>query len=392
MSEAKTPFWRLFFAVSAASMIGYMSNNSLPIMVGGVMDGLHLSEQEVGTLFSIQMGSVAAGAMLLSPWVARVSRASSSLTGAVIAALGYLFAAFSHSSVGLAAALVLSGVGSGLVLASGSAAAAVAENPERLFAMAGAAGALFAAVLIASVSFIVGKRGYTGGFALLAAICIVVMAPLIWLPRAPAQEGGEKLASIKFGWAALFTAGSVLLFWFADQSLWAFSERIGVKTGLTVETVGTVLASALLAGLVGGGASSWLGTRAGRIGPLALGLGACAFFRWGVVVGGTSERYIAAQLLWAFTFFFGYPYLMGTAARLDRAGRWTAVAGAMSMVGTALGPWTAGAVVERWQYPALGWMVLGLSLVSLALVLPVVLHLDRVDAIMPSAAAAAADS
>ena len=40
------------------------------------------------------------------------------------------------------------------------------------------------------------------------------------------------------------------------------------------------------------------------------------------------------------------PYLLGLSASLDRQGRWTAAAGAASMLGAALGPALAGTALE----------------------------------------------
>jgi hypothetical protein len=80
---------------------------------------------------------------------------------------------------------------------------------------------------------------------------------------------------------------------------------------------------------------------------------------------------------WGLTFFFLIPFLMGTAAALDRSGRWTVAAGSTMLFAAALGPYAAGEVISRWGYPGLEGLVLAGGVLSFALALPAVLALRR---------------
>lgn len=374
----------LFVSVSAAGAIGYMGNNALPIMFGSLMDGRKLGEEKTGVLMSLELISVALGSFALALWVGRLSRSAAAIFGAVLGLAGCLLAAWVEPFWLLVACRMMAGFGAGLVLASGNAAAASAENPDRLYALVGVVGAAFAAIIIATLSGVVNVWSYRGGYVVLAAIYLLSIPFLARLPHVPIVDS-VSISAHPPGprWSLLLTVISVFVFWFADQSLWAVSERIGLRTGLSLDQVGMALAGGLLAGLVGGALSSVIGTRFGRVLPLILGLTSVSLCRWGVVVSTSPTLYVILQLAWAASFFFSLPYLMGTAAHLDHSGRWTAVAGAMSMVGTALGPYAAGAIVERWGYGFLAWFVLLFSFGALALILPVVLASDREDAAAP---------
>ena len=91
----------------------------------------------------------------------------------------------------------------------------------------------------------------------------------------------------------------------------------------------------------------------------------------------TPTAYVGLVLGWSGCFFFALPYLMGTAAALDREGRWTAAGAGVLIIGIALGPAIAGVLVARFGFPALSWLVAGSCAAGLALVLPVTLELDR---------------
>jgi predicted MFS family arabinose efflux permease len=161
------------------------------------------------------------------------------------------------------------------------------------------------------------------------------------------------------------------------DALWAFGERIGRRAGLDASAIGLVLALASLIVLACGGLASWLGTRAGRIGPLSLGFLVCV--PAAVVLGyaGSPAAWVPSVLLLAAGFFFAQPFMMGTLAALDRHGRVVAAAGAAMTVGAALGPGVGGLLVGSGSYGRLGWFGAACAVLSWALVAAVALHVGR---------------
>jgi hypothetical protein len=164
--------------------------------------------------------------------------------------------------------------------------------------------------------------------------------------------------------------GGVILFGIGQGALWAFTERIGVNVGLSPEAVGIALAATELAGLSGAAFAWWLGTRLGRMGPLLIGIGASAFSTWLLVHTSSVFGYWIILLVWAIAYFFTVPYLIGTAAALDRFGRWSGAALGLSMGGVALGPGAAGFAIASWGYAALGSLVVVSGAAAIVLILP----------------------
>jgi MFS family permease len=84
----------------------------------------------------------------------------------------------------------------------------------------------------------------------------------------------------------------------------------------------------------------------------------------------------AGASIWGFTFFFVFPYLMGTMAALDPRGRWAVAGGAAEVVGLGVGPVVGGVLVTGASYGVLAWFMIAGGLASLALLMPVVRFAD----------------
>ena len=368
---------KLVVAVTAASGVGYLGANVMPVMNSAVMDGTPFDEQGVGLLGSLELTSVAVGTLLVARWIAGISRFKLAMTGAAVAGCGFLMSASSEAFAALAIGRVVTGLGGGIALAAGNAAVAATRDPDRTFALVFLVGGAVAAALISGLPLVIGPWGYPGAFAVLAGVCLVAMPFFGWLPPSPSADETAATSSAAINPAVLLTLGAVLTYSISEQALWAFAAEIGVEAGLDLETVGPVVGATVLAGLLGSALASWLGTRVGRTVPLVAGFTLDAVARWCVTHASTPLEYTAMAILWGLTFFFLLPYLLGTAAALDPGGRWTVVAGAMSMLGYALGPAVGGFTVANWGYSTLAVFVVGCSLAGFALILAVALPLDR---------------
>lgn len=367
----------LLVAVLAATGIGLLGSNTMPILVGALIDGLGMDEGGVGLFASLELGGVALGSLGVAALAARISRRRAGLLGGAIAALGYAAAAAAPSAAPLAAARFVAGLGCGVAMAAGNAAAAAVDEPDRLFARVAFFGGGVAAVMLGLLPLAVGAWGFRGAYLCLAGVCVVALPLQALLPAtAPARVGRRApgLPAPAIGATALVAVG---LFWLSDQALWTFTERIGIRVGLTRQEIGGVLAASTLVGLLGAAAAALLGTLRGRTLPLVLGLAGSLAVRVALANAATPLQYTALQLCWGTIFLFTLPYVAGTTAALDRQGRFAAAAGGVGMAGTAIGPGVAGLLMVSAGPAALGWFLLVASALSLALLTPVSRWLDR---------------
>ncbi|MFQ5477392.1 MAG: MFS transporter [Candidatus Binatia bacterium] len=368
---------RLLVAIVATSSIAFVGTNVMPVLLGSLMDGLHLDAARAGALGSAELIAVALGSFALSSKIATVSRRAVALSGACVVALGYLLSALATGYGLLLASRILVGAGAGTALAASNATVAASERPDELYAKVVICGGTIGALLVASLPVIARPLGFKGAFAVICLLVVLALPLVKTLPRG--VRAGRALGRGRFPQRkrALALLAAILLSATSEAALWAFAQRIGLAAEVEPETVGLVLGLTMLMGLAGAGIAAWLGTRFGRSGPMTLGLLASAVMRWLVVQASTPAEYLLTQVAWGMAFFFTLPYLLGAAAALDSLGRWSAAGGAVSTLGYGLGPGIAGLIVARVGYPALGCFVFTASLAALGLALPAVWAMDR---------------
>jgi predicted MFS family arabinose efflux permease len=360
----------------AAFTVAYTGENALPLLIGSLIDGFGLDAPGAGVLGSLELGGIAASSLLLAPLLDRTSRRRVAIRGALVACAGHALSALAGSYLAFALARLAAGLGEGAAIAAANSAAASARDPDRLFARATVLGGVIAAGFLVALPFALEPWGHPGGFGAILAISLLGLPFLSWLPAIsdPGATARGLPARKLLGFSAL---ASIFLFSVAQAAIWAFSERIGIAVGLSRQEVGLALGATTVAGLAGGLLAALVGTCGGRMALLAAGLGANVGSTWMVAIAGSSELYLAGLLAWSLAFYFALPYLLGTAAALDRRGRWTAAAAGVSAVGVAIGPVSAGLVVGDSSYAALGGFVIACGLGAALLILPAARAADR---------------
>jgi predicted MFS family arabinose efflux permease len=299
------------------------------------------------------------------------------VVGVVTTILGYVLSAAATSHGALLAARLLAGLGEGAVLAAGNAAAASSPNPDLLWAFVVVFGGLAAALLMSTIPLAIARWQQVGGFAVIGVVCLVCLPVMRLLPPAPRRTGSAETHALPRPGLGALALLAILMAQVGESALWAFSERLGLNVQLSAEAVGLVLGGATLAGIAGAAGAAILSTRLGRAGPLAAGIVLSTAARCAVVYATTPEMYIASQLVWGVTYLFILPYFLGTVAALDRLGRWSAAAGAAMSIGVAIGPGVAGSLASNVGYGGLGILMAATGLISLSLIVPVALRLDR---------------
>jgi MFS family permease len=199
--------------------------------------------------------------------------------------------------------------------------------------------------------------------------------------HADAEPAGRTLSG-----GAVFTPGAVMglvgifVYSMAETALWDFGYYLPVEAGVPEELVGAILSSTVLMGLAGGALAVWLGTRVGRLMPIVVGSLVSVAGRWLFIHSSTAEMVFLAGLLWGLGFYFVTPYQIGLLAALDRTGRLAVAAGAAGNFGYAVGPAVAGRLLQSFEADAFLYVVVGGTAISLVLLLPLAIRVDRDDA------------
>ena len=368
----------LLRAAVAATVVGLLGFNTLPLLVGAVIDGLGLDARQAGLLGSAEIGAMAAASLLLAPRVGSISRRRVALVSAVVIAAAHALSTLPSGFAPLLSLRLVAGLGEGCLYATVNAAIASSQDPDRLYARVTVVVALVAAALFVAIPWAIDYAGHRGAFGSLAGVAVLVVPLLLWLPRtATAGAHAEILGGGFLGGPSLAVLSSAFVLSLGEGAIWTFVERIGGHVGLSIEAIGIVLAVTTLVGISGAALAAWLGTRLGRTVPLALGMGAIGLSAMVLGHAATPAAYMAAELAYNTAYLFVAPFLLGTAAAVDAQGRVAAATGGIVLVGGAVGPAVAGSVVAWGSFPPLAWFVLGCCVVSILLILPLTLGMDR---------------
>ena len=346
---------KLLLGIGFGMFLGVLSANSIPVMIGALLDGLAMNEAEVGLLGTVELLAVALAALAATPLAGRVSNGRLAVFGCLLAITAQFLSAAADSLYLLAGLRVIAGAGLGLAYAAAAMAAAATADPDRVLGYGVTAGLLAIVILLPGFAMVVAASGYKGGYAALGVLVILLVPVMGWLDRGTARPTGSDMAPVLPGRSLTGLLLCIALFNVGSGAIWSFSERVGQQAGLTLEEAGFIIAAGAFSGVAGSLSAGWLGDRWGRRRSviLALVLAGLGY----VVLSGATDRvsYIAGINLYWVTYMFLLPLMIGAGAAMDAAGRAaTLAAGAISLT-FALGPACGGLIVTWFSYAAIGW-------------------------------------
>lgn len=358
---------RVLLAVSAGVTVGYLAGNVLPSLLAAYTADFSLSSTAAGAVATAMLLATAIAGAALAVRATRPGRARLARLGALLAALGFLGGAVAPSLVTLSLAAVVAGIGSGVVVASATAAIASTDAPDRTSGIAVLVNTLVVCLLLAGLPLL-GASARAVGFLGLAVLCVLAIPFLAHLPDVPTHAAYGRAPHRLAG---VFLLLAAVTFAMSETGLWAFSQVIGMDSvGLDEQTVGLALSAASFVGLAGALLAAVLGGRRGYAVPVVslLLLGAAA--KVVVILASDSTTYVTAQVIWGFTFPAVFAYLLALGAVLDPQGRWSMSVGVALAFGGALGPLIAGGVIDLAGLIAFAGVEVLLGVITLLAVVP----------------------
>ena len=361
---------KLLLGIGFGMFLGVLSANSIPVLIGALIDGLAVNEAEVGLLGTVELLAVALGALAATPMAGKVSNRRLAVFGCLLAITAQFLSAAAGSLYLLAGLRIIAGAGLGLAYAAAAMAAAATANPDRVLGYSVTAGLLAIVVLLPGFAMVVAAAGYKGGYVALGLLVIFLLPVMGWLDRGQARPAGPGTAPTL---PARSLAGLLLciaLFNIGSGAIWSFSERIGRQAGLTLEEAGFIIATGAFSGVAGSLLAAWLGDRWERRRPVILAL-IMAGLGYMVMSGATDRMsYIAGVNIYWVTYMFLLPLMIGAGAAMDAGGRAATLAAGTISLTFALGPACGGYIAAWFSYGAIGWFSCALCvLAALAFIL-----------------------
>ena len=365
--------------LSFLATAGLFYVNIMAAIVDGLKNGLGFTDSQAGNVAAANIYGAALGALVAIFLIKRVSWRHVAF-GLLLILIAIDFASMVIiSPVVMIGVRLLHGIAGGLLVGLSYGVIARVKNPDRTFG------------ILLFVQFGLGGLGVMtlprlvpiyGASVLFMALILFSLATLVMLPfldRYPANQPRDKTMAGPVHWKPLLlTLGAIFLFQAANMGLLAYIIGLGIDYGLERDYVSTALGLATWVALAGPLVVIFMGVRFGRFWPLAivmlLTLLGTAAFLW----SANPVMYLLANCGTGITWGMVMAYLLGMAARFDKAGRTAAAAGFVSKVGLASGPLVVGQMLAAgFSYADMLYAVFALLVLSMVVMLFPAAILDR---------------
>lgn len=369
--------WALVGPLIGGTFLGMYPMMLTPILIGGAVDGAHLSAELAGWIGTLSIGAVAAASMLLPSLLRRHPGRLPLFLFAGMLAAGYLGFAVSGSFLAFGLFALLGGAGAGGLVAGMAMRIAKTPSPDQLYGVIYAAATGIYAVLLLILPIVGGSYGVPAMFVLLALVVLATMPALALLGDDVATE--EHLhAAASTRWSMVATVAIVMTIAFPLYGgVYAFSERRAVAIGLDPAAIGATLGAATLMTVIGALLVAWVGTRPGRTIPTLVTM-AIATLSYGLVLGAASTTFfIAGMLAFGLMQMALNSYFFGLASVLDREGRVAAALQGFSLVPYALGAALFGTLGNDGNLARLAIPSVAINIVAALILVPLLIRLDR---------------
>ncbi|MCU0988157.1 MAG: MFS transporter [Xanthomonadales bacterium] len=354
---------RLFLAFLATAGLFYV--NIMPAIVNGLIEALHFSNQQAGSVASANIYGAAFGALLIVPFVRRMNWQP--------VALGFLLALVAIDLASLAVAhpttLVvvrfLHGFVGGMLVGTGFSVMARTEQPDRSFGMLLVVQYGLGGLGVMLIPGLVPAFGTAILFLSLVAFTLVTLVMLAFLPEYRVDEQESRARAAAHAGVRLF------LFQAANMGLYAYIIGLGEHYGLRLPFITGTLGVAAWLGLAGAGLVVVLSDRLGYLKSLAAGIALTAIGTAALYYSDVPWIWVAANCLVGITWAYTIAYLLGLMSRYDTTGQMAALGGFASKMGLASGPAVAALLLGEDDYArVIGVAVVVLVASLLAIVYP----------------------
>ncbi len=353
----------------------------MPMIVGGVIESYGFSEQQAGTIASLEGMGLVIASVIASLWIRKVSWTKALFVSFFMTALLNLVSTMFTDYTPLLIARFATGIAEGTMFAVTVAALGDNRHPDRAFGFAQAVQGVMMFAFFAAAPYLMKIWGVNGVFYMLAGACVAMMLSLYRFPskgldhaKLQAEHVEDSQGSTFLIWLGLFAS---VIFFVAIFGFWGFIERIGQAAGLSAETIGLALGAALIIAIGGAMSAAWASDRFGRNLPLIIVLIGIAAVLLVLVGQFSSNTFFISAGIFQALFMVGVCYQMGAIAKIDLKGKYLVLMTAAQGLGGAIGPGLAASVIGEGQdYSGINIMS-GLCLVVSTLIFLFIIHRSR---------------
>ena len=382
MSNQQTPppnQWTLmqlsFIATSGFSMLLI-----LPVVLGGMVEQLGYTDIEIGRIAAANSLGIALGALYV-PLSGNKFQLFKSIQFSL---LGLLFidlaCIFIEAPLIYYASRLIAGIFGGIIYAGILRAIAGIPKPEKGYSIYVMVYCFWAAVLFFLAPFVFNTFKLEGLIVHYSVSTIISLLMLPTLRKFQIKSTEIRTDALRYLLKEKQVSGSLLaylLIMAGCGAIWAYIERIGNQHGFSSEFIGFALSSSNFAGILSGFLVYRIGMKKGLTPPIVLAtlcLGLCVI---GIGLVPIQGVYFLAIFFLAGAWALTIAYFQKVQATLDVQGKIVALGATVNLFGRAFGQASVGPFLNGANYDPVIWYSLGTYLISLFVVLPIILAIDR---------------
>jgi len=357
-----------------AIVVGVMGNTGIyliPLLIGAMVADRGFTDQQAGLVASADLAGYAVMTFVTAMFLIHRNWRRMALVGVAIMFVANIATTFVSAAGAFAAVRFLSGLGAGILAAIATVSLGQSDKPDRNYGLLFAASLLFGTAGLWGLPLLLDRVGLNGAYVLIALLAVIVGFLSTSLPASgtPQTRLSDSVTPQRSWILAGIMLLSITLFWAQQNALYAYMERIGNASGLSVQFIGFTLGLANLTGFAGASLVAWLGTRFGRLLPLVLSTAVQLTCLWALSGIISAPGYLIALGVISLSWNIVNPIQIGILAGVEPSGRALALASTVIGVGLAAGPALGAAVLHGNDYSRVLALVAFLTVISITLAL-----------------------
>ena len=317
--------------------LGNLASSLAPFNVSAVSVGLNANSQEAGLVVTLELFFAAISSLYFGT-VSYKGRALG-LIGSIIVMICYYLCSISDDVNQITIIKAFSGIGCGMLIASGHSILASSRDPNRSYALFTLFASLTAAFLIYISSTWIEDGGHSYYF--FNFIYVYIALTLLFFLSRQSKDQSDKRdgGPIAKKWLYFLLITAVLFYEIPSSGMWAFMERFGVEyIDLGVAEVGSVISLAIILSLLGPVFIGVFGNKTRRKETILFCLlvsSLCVYAIFGIP---SFKTFYYGNIIWNIVFVVMVILILAAAADIDPSGRLGAWLNACILLSASLAP------------------------------------------------------
>ena len=317
--------------------LGNLASSLAPFNVSAVSVGLNANSQEAGLVVTLELFFAAISSLYFGT-VSYKGRALG-LIGSIIVMICYYLCSISDDVNQITIIKAFSGIGCGMLIASGHSILASSRDPNRSYALFTLFASLTAAFLIYISSTWIENGGHSYYF--FNFIYVYIALTLLFFLSRQSKDQSDKRdgGPITKKWLYFLLITAVLFYEIPSSGMWAFMERFGVEyIDLGVAEVGSVISLAIILSLLGPVFIGVFGNKIRRKETILFCLlvsSICVYAIFGIP---SFNTFYYGNIIWNIVFVIMVILILAAAADIDPSGRLGAWLNACILLSASLAP------------------------------------------------------